>query len=132
MNMKIICMATCAMLMIGLNAIGGEQMKNVMENIPYTDGQMGKRQLVDEKYLLVMQVALKPGQQVPQHNANSNVHLLIVEGRIVVTLAGKDTVAAKGDLLPVAFKTLMSVRNDTKDNASFLIIKTPNPSEMAQ
>jgi quercetin dioxygenase-like cupin family protein len=73
---------------------------------------------------------LKPGQQVPQHNANSNVHLLIVEGQVIVTLAGKDIVAAKGDLLPVAFKTLMSVRNASKENASFLIVKTPNPSEM--
>ena len=105
-------------------------MKNVFEDIPYADGHMGKRQLVDEKYLLVMQVALKPGQQVPQHNANSNVHLLIIDGQIVVTLDGKDTVAAKGALLPVTFKALMSIRNASKENASFLIFKTPNPSEM--
>ena len=122
--------ATCAVLMIGLNAMGGEQMKNVLADIPYADGQMGKRQLVDEKHLLVMQVALKPGQQVPQHNANSNVHLLIVEGQIIVTLDGKDTIATKGDLLPVTFKTLISVRNASKENASFLNIRSPNPSEM--
>ena len=77
-----------------------------------------------------MQVALKPGQQVPQHNANSNVHLLIIEGEIVVTLDGKDTIATKGDILPVTFKTLMSVRNVSKENASFLNIRSPNPSEM--
>ena len=103
-------------------------MKNVLEDIPYADGHMGKRQLVDEKHLLVMQVALKPGQQVPQHNANSNVHLLVIEGQITVTLTGKDAVAVKGTLLPVAFKTLMSIRNASTDNASFLILKTPNPS----
>ena len=105
-------------------------MKNVLADIPYADGQMGKRQLVDEKHLLVMQVALKPGQQVPQHNANSNVHLLIVEGQIIVTLDGKDTVAIKGDILPVTFKTRMSIRNAFKENASFLILKSPNPTEM--
>lgn len=105
-------------------------MKNVLTEIPYTEGQMGKRPLVDEKYLLVMQVALKPAQQVPEHRANSNVHLLVVEGQITVTLAGQDLVAAKGALVPVAFKTLMSIRNASKDNASFLILKTPNPSEM--
>ncbi|NLE67500.1 MAG: hypothetical protein GX608_08780 [Lentisphaerae bacterium] len=128
--MKALLAATCAVLMIVLNAMGGENMKNVFEDIPYADGQAGKRQLVDQKHLLVMQVALKPGQQVPQHSANSNVHLLIVEGQIVVTLAGSDTVAAKGDLLPVAFNTPMSIRNASKENASFLILKTPNPSEM--
>ncbi|MFA7173669.1 MAG: hypothetical protein WC340_09680 [Kiritimatiellia bacterium] len=105
-------------------------MKNVFENIPYAETQMGRRQLVNEKHLLVMQVALKPGQQVPQHNANSNVHLLVIEGQIIVTLAGKDTEAVKGSLLPVAFRTLMSIRNDSKVSASFLVFKCPNPSEM--
>jgi len=128
--MKNLFAAMCAVAMIGLNAMGGEHVKNILEDIPYADGNMGKRQLVDEKHLLIMQVALKPGQQVPQHNANSNVHLLIIEGQIVVTLGGKDTVATKGDILPVTFKTLMSVRNASKENASFLIIKSPNPSEM--
>jgi len=30
--------------------------------------------LVDEKYLQINQVCLEPGQQVPHHNTNSNVH----------------------------------------------------------
>ena len=128
--MKSLFAAICAVLMIGLNAMGGEPLKNIFNDIPYADGDMVKRQLVDEKHLLVMQVALKPGQQVPHHNANSNVHLLIVEGQIIITLDGKDTVATKGDLVPVTFKTPMSVRNASKENASFLIIKSPNPSEM--
>ncbi len=44
-------------------------MKNVLTDIPYTEGQMGKRQLVDEKHLLVMQVALKAG-----HAASARKH----------------------------------------------------------
>lgn len=105
-------------------------MKNVFENIPYSDTQMGHRKLIDEKHLLVMQVALKPGQKVPQHSANSNVHLLVIEGQVVVTLAGKETEAATGSLLPVDYKTLMSIRNDAQENASFMVFKSPNPSEM--
>lgn len=128
--MKNLFPAMFVVLMIGLNAMGEELMKNVLQDIPFTDGQMGKRQLVNEKHLLVMQVALKPGQQVPPHNANSNVHLLIVEGQVILTLDGKDTLATKGDLAPVAFKTLMSIRNAAQENASFLIFKSPNPSEM--
>ena len=128
--MKILFAVHAAVLMVGLNAMGGEPMKNVLNDIPYADGQMGRRQLVDELHLLVMQVALKPGQQVPQHNANSNVHLLIVEGQVIVTLDGKDTAAAKGALLPIAIQTPMSIRNDSQENASFLIFKSPNPSEI--
>ena len=129
--MKSLYTAMCIVLMIGLNATGEEMMKNVFEDIPYTDGQMGKRQLVGETHLLVMQVALQPGQQVPPHNANSNVHLLIIEGQVIVTLDGKDTAAAKGALLPIAIQTPMSIRNDSQENASFLIFKSPNPSEIS-
>ena len=128
--MKALFAATCAVWTIGLSAMGGEQTKNVLADIPYADGQVGKRKLVDEKHLFVMQVALKPGQHVPQHTANSNVHLLIIEGEVIVTLDGKDTIATKGDIIPVAFKTLMSVRNASKENASFINIRSPNPSEM--
>jgi quercetin dioxygenase-like cupin family protein len=69
--------------MIGLKAKGGEDAKNVLKDIPYLNGQLGKRQLIDEKHLLVMQVAMKPGQLVLQHHANSNVHMLIIEGQIL-------------------------------------------------
>jgi quercetin dioxygenase-like cupin family protein len=129
-TMKTLFTAICSVLMIGQSVMGQEQIKNVLADIPYADGQMGKRKLIDEKDLFVMQIALKPGQQVPQHNANSNVHLLILEGEVIVTLDGKDTLVTKGGMLPVAFKTLMSVRNASKANASFLNIKSPNPSEM--
>ena len=128
--MKTLFTVMCAVLMIRLSAAGGEQLKNVLTDIPYTDGQTGKRKLIDEKHIFVMQVALKPGQQVPEHNANSNVHLLIIEGEVIVTLNGEDTKARQGDILPVAFKTRMSVRNASKENASFINIRTPNPSEM--
>ena len=128
--MKTAFPALCIAWITGLTATGAEQMKNVLEGIPYTDGQMGKRQLVGETHLLVMQVALQPGQQVPPHNANSNVHLLIIEGQVIVTLDGKDTAAAKGALLPIAIQTPMSIRNDSQENASFLIFKSPNPSEI--
>ena len=128
--MKTVFPAMCIALIAGLAATGAEQMINVLEDIPYTDGRMGKRQLVDEPHLLVMQVALQPGQQVPPHNANSNVHLSIIEGQVIVTLDGNDTAAAKGTLLPIAIQTPMSIRNDSRENASFLIFKSPHPSEI--
>lgn len=105
-------------------------MRNVFEDVPYKDGGMGNRKLVDEKHLLVMQIALRPEQVVPLHEANSNVHLLVLEGELVVTLAGVEHPARRGDLLPVAFKTPMTIRNPGGEDATFLVLKTPNPSEM--
>lgn len=103
---------------------------NVFENIPYNDEKMGNRKLVDEKHLLVMQVALKPKQSVPQHNTNSNVHLLVMKGALTINLAGVDHFVNEGDLLPIAFQTPMMIANASDQGATFLVFKTPNPSEM--
>ncbi len=103
---------------------------NVLENIPYNDDKMGNRKVVDEKHLLVMQIALKPGQSVPQHNANSNVHLLVVRGDLAVNLNGLDSHVKEGDLLPVSYQTPMIIKNIGSIEATFLVFKTPNPSEM--
>ena len=105
-------------------------MTNVLENIPYQDEKMGSRKLVDEKYLQLMQAALKPGQSVPQHNANSNVHILVVRGEVVINLDGTEIIAKEGSLVPVTHQTSMNIMNKSDKDASFLIIKTPNPSEM--
>lgn len=105
-------------------------MRNVFEDVPYKDGGMGNRKLVDERHLLVMQIALRAGQAVPQHEANSNVQLLVLEGELVVVLAGSELRAGKGSLVPVAFKTPMSIRNAGAGDATFLVLKAPNPSEM--
>ena len=121
-------------MLLSFSMVYGEEevkMQNVFENIPYDDADLVRKELVSSKDLLLMQVALKPGQSVPQHNANSNVHILVVKGEVVITLNGKDVVAREGALVPVAFKTSMSVTNKSQGNASFLIIKTPNPSQMA-
>jgi len=106
-------------------------MINVLENVPYQDQKMGRRKLVDEKHLLMMQVALKPGQSVPSHFADSNVHILLVKGDVFVNLNGREELFKEGSLVPIAFKTSMSIMNKSINDASFLIIKTPNPTEMA-
>ncbi len=105
-------------------------MTNVFEGIPYQDSGMGRRKLVDEKHLWIMQVALKPGQTVPQHDTNSNVHILCLAGELIINLAGNDVKITAGNLLPIAYKTPMNIRNTGAENATFLILKTPNPSEI--
>lgn len=104
--------------------------KNLLTGAPYKDKGKGKRMLVNEKYLLMMQAALKPGQAVPQHNANSNVHIIVLDGEVVINLSGQDIIAKKGDLIPVAFKTPMNIKNRSQANATFVIIKTPNLGQM--
>jgi quercetin dioxygenase-like cupin family protein len=103
---------------------------NVLENIPYNNKRLGSRRVADEKYIQIMQLALKQGQNVPRHNANSNVHLLMLKGSLTINLHGKDNNIKEGDLLPVAYRTPMIIQNSGTVDATFLVLKTPNPSEM--
>jgi quercetin dioxygenase-like cupin family protein len=103
---------------------------NVWREIPYRGEGMGRRKLVEEDYLLLLQAALMPGQAVPVHRADSHVHILVVEGELSITLDGVEVRAGKGDIVPSTPGTEMKIVNRSKANASFLIIKTPHPRKM--
>jgi quercetin dioxygenase-like cupin family protein len=134
---KIVVMVIMAGILISTySQLQAEEVKmekiNILKDIPYRDGGMGKRKLVDEDYLLVMQAALKPGQMVPQHNADSNVRIIIIRGEVVVDLAGEKIKASEGDIVPATPGTPMNIVNRSEEDATFLIIKTPHPRMMKQ
>jgi len=105
-------------------------MQNILKDIPYTNAERGVRKILDEKHILIMQIALQPGQDVPLHKTNSNIHLYVLEGAVSLTINGADYFLIAGDILPVGYKDEMYIKNEGIENTSFLVIKTPNPSEM--
>jgi quercetin dioxygenase-like cupin family protein len=96
-------------------------------NIPYEHDAFGKRKVVDEENLLMMQVALKPGQATPRHAAWGDLHILVIKGQVKVSHGDRETAAPEGTVLRLANGTPMSVSNESGDNASFLVMKAPNP-----
>jgi quercetin dioxygenase-like cupin family protein len=90
----------------------------------------GFANVVDEKYLQINQVCLEPGQQVPHHNANSNVTLTVVYGEGTFQVGGEIAKMGPGKLLRVPFQSPMSIKNESKERLAFLVIKTPHPGEM--
>ena len=87
----------------------------------------GMANLVDEPYLLINQVCLEPGQDVPVHQANSNVTLQVISGEATV-LVGTDKVTAEaGNLLRIPLGSTMSIRNESPERLVFLVMKTPRP-----
>jgi len=86
--------------------------------------------LIDEKYVQMNQVCLEPGQQVPEHNANSNVTLLVVHGEGTFHVRNEVTRMGPGKLLRVPFRPPMSIKNESKERLAFLVIKTPHPNEI--
>ncbi|MCK5683699.1 hypothetical protein KAJ27_06245 [bacterium] len=108
---------------------GVNMFQNLLKTAKFSDAGMGKCKLVDEDYLLMMQVALKQGQKVPQHYANSNVHIVVLTGKLIITLAGREFIIEEHDFIPIVEGTPMSIENKYKGDASFIIIKTPHPKK---
>ncbi len=90
----------------------------------------GFANLIDEKYLQINQVCLEPGQQVPQHNANSNVTLMVVYGEGSFHVGDEVTRMGPGKLLCIPLKSPMSIKNESHERMVFLVIKTPHPNEI--
>ena len=90
----------------------------------------GFANLVEEKYLQINQVCLEPGQQVPQHIANSNVTLTVIHGEGTFQVGSEITRMGRGKLLRVPFQSPMNIKNESKERLAFLVIKAPHPSDM--
>jgi len=100
---------------------------NVFEGIPYEARAMGKRFIVDKDHVKLIQVALRPGQGVPQHKTNGDVYILVLDGEIMINLQGNESTEKKGAIIPVGYDTSMSIENRSQNDSTFLIIKTPAP-----
>ena len=92
--------------------------------------ERGFANLIDEKYLQMNQVCLEPSQQVPHHNANSNVTLMVVYGEGTFRVGNEVTQMRPGKLLRVPFQSPMSIQNESNERLAFLVIKTPHPNEI--
>ena len=80
--------------------------------------------MIDENYLQLNLICLEAGQEVPYHNANSNVNLMLVRGEGELELAGEKARLEHGKISRVPFKIKMRIVNDSKDRLSFLVFKT--------
>ena len=75
-------------------------------------------------------VRVKAGKSLPAHNANSNVRLLGLEGEITIEIEAGPVQIGTHEIAEVAFGTHMQIKNTQAQDAAFLVIKAPNPSEM--
>ena len=104
-----------------------------MERINLKEKEMFKKEgrgmanLVDEPYLLINQVCLEPGQNVPEHQANSNVTLQVVSGEGTFSIGKEKFKVGSGNLLRIPLNSPMSIQNESPERLVFLVIKTPHP-----
>lgn len=73
----------------------------------------------------IMRVRLAPGEALPPHNANANVVLLPLAGRLRFSNDEAQYEWGVGEGLAVAYDTPMNVLNIADEETVFLVIKTP-------
>lgn len=71
-------------------------MVNFFVQIPYEQEGMSKRCLVDKDHLKLIQVGLRLGQGMQQHTTRGDVHILALQGKVVINLEGVRAVAHEG------------------------------------
>lgn len=100
---------------------------NLKEKEVFKKEGRGRANVVDAPYLLINQVCLEPGQNVPEHRADSNVTLHVVSGEGTFLVGGEKVNAGQGTLLRVPPHASMGIQNESSERLVFLVIKTPHP-----
>lgn len=92
-----------------------------------TDNKTIER-IVDDEHSAINHMVLNKGEALPIHDSNSHVHLIIIRGRLSITLADQQTHEyAKGNIVNVPYGVKMFIRNEGDDVLEFFVVKAPNP-----
>ena len=84
--------------------------------------------IVDDDPVMINHIILPKGEWVPDHRANSYVHMIVVRGTLTLQLDTQEPHHyPHGSIIHVPFDTLMKVRNEKDETVEFFVVKTPNP-----
>jgi len=83
--------------------------------------------LVVESYLLINQICLEAGKELPEQQVESNVTLQVVSGEGVCLSSGKSVRLGPGKLLRIRLGASLKIRNESQERLVLLIIHTPHP-----
>ncbi len=94
-----------------------------------TDGKVIEK-LIDDDPVMINHMVIPPGDEVPQHAANSNVYLLLLRGKMRLALEGEVGDHEAGNIVNVEFGTRMHITNPFAEVLEFFVVKAPSPRLM--
>lgn len=103
-------------------------MKNIYNNLKFNKTNFDKNIHINKKELFVAQIYLLKDQNVPKHNANSDVIIVVVEGNLEIVVNEDKTILEAGDIFEIKNLSPMEIFNTKSEKASFMVIKAPNPN----
>ena len=86
--------------------------------------------IVDDEHSAINHMVLNKGEALPIHDSNSHVYLVIIRGKMSITLAEQEThVYEAGSIANVPYATRMFIRNEEEPVLEFFVLKAPNPRD---
>lgn len=93
-----------------------------------TDDLKHIEKLVDDDPVMINHMVLPEGECVPDHHANSFVHMIVVRGKLTLELGGQPPhTYCRGTIVNIPFDTFMKVRNEHEETCEFFVVKSPSP-----
>ena len=105
----------------------GDKMIEKVQNFNKSDKKLVEM-LVNTDDIQIRHVMLPKGEFMPKHISNSNVNLVIVDGKMEITLEDQNPANyEKGSILSIPFNTKMLIKNDVfpTDGRAPIIISLP-------
>ncbi|MDD3822886.1 MAG: cupin domain-containing protein [Sphaerochaetaceae bacterium] len=93
-----------------------------------TDNAKHIEKLVDDDPVMINHMVLPKGECVPDHHANSHVHMIVVRGNLTLELGEQNPhVYSRGSIVHIPYNTFMRVRNEHDETCEFFVVKSPSP-----
>ena len=84
--------------------------------------------LIDVDPVMINHMILPQGDFVPDHHANSLVHMIVVRGTLTLELGEQEPHHhARGTIVNIPYGTFMKVRNEHEEVCEFFVVKSPSP-----
>lgn len=84
--------------------------------------------LIDDDPVNINHIVLPKGERVPDHRANSYVHMIVVRGTVTLELGEQEAHHyPRGNVINIPYDTPMKVSNQGDEVCEFFVVKTPSP-----
>ena len=99
-------------------------------NFSVTDQKTIER-LIEDEHVMINHLVLPQGEALPEHHADSRVHMIVLRGRLTLKLEGcGERSYPAGSIVEIPYQTLMHPQNRDDTVLEFFVIKTPSPRTM--
>ena len=87
--------------------------------------------IVDEDRVAINHMVLPQGEALPEHKANSHVHMIVVRGLLTLKLEGRvEQKYPAGSIIELPYGIRMHPQNRDDGVLEFFVIKVPSPRVM--